>query len=496
VLVISSNLFAAAPGALTITNSSLGAGRIVIGWAAETNSFSNVFFNVQRTTNLISNFTTLTNVSESSALVYTDSVSPNGAAFYRVAESNAFTTLSQSGAFAAYDAGSTFGLNAKGYVGAVFDGHYVYFVPYNNGLGGSGTVLRLDTAGNFIDSGSWSAYDAGSTGGLDTKGFSGGVFDGRYVYFTPHLDGSSYGSAVLRFDTSSNFTSSASWSAYDAGNTSGLNTKGFIGSVFDGRYVYFVPFFNGTSFNGVVLRFDTSSNFTSSASWSAYDAGSTGGLNAKGFSGGVFDGRYVYFAPNNNGSYSSTVLRFDTTSNFTNSASWSAYNAGGTSGLNTAGYEGGVFDGRYVYFVPNFNGTAYSGAVLRLDTTGNFTSSLSWSAYDAGNTSGLNATGFLGGTFDGRYVYFTPNANGSGNTGVVLRFDTTANFTTAASWSAFDAGGTSGLNSAGYAGAVSDGRYIYFAPLHNSGGADGIVLRFDAKLPRAVPATVSGGSNF
>ena len=495
-LIFSSNLFASGPVALTITNSSLGAGKFVIGWAAETNSFTNVFFTVQRTTNLKSSFTALTNVSENSALVYTDSVSPNGAAFCRIAESNAFTSLSQPGAFAAYDAGSTFGLNAKGYVGAVFDGHYVYFVPYNNGLGGSGIVLRLDTTGNFIDSGSWSAHDAGGTSGLNAKGFSGGVFDGRYVYFTPHYNGSSYSSTVLRFDTTSNFTSSASWSAYDAGNTSGLNTSGFIGSVFDGRYVYFVPFLTGgTSFDGVVLRFDTTSNFTSSASWTAYDAGSTGGLNAKGFSGGVFDGRYVYFAPNNNGGYSGTVLRFDTTSNFTSSASWSAYDASGTSGLNAVGYEGGVFDGRYIYFVPNFNGT-YSGVVLRLDTTGNFTSSGSWSAYDAGSTSGLNTTGFLGGVFDGRYVYFTPNANGSGTIGTLLRFDTTGNFTSSTSWSAYDAGGTSGLNSTGYAGAISDGRYIYFAPYKNSGGASGIALRFDAKLPRAVPKTVSGGSNF
>jgi len=78
----------------------------------------------------------------------------------------------------------------------------------------------------------------------------------------------------------------------------------------------------------------------------------------------------------------------------------------------------------------------------------------------------------------------------------VLRFDTTGTFTSSGSWSAFDAANTDGLNTTGYAGAVLDGRYIYFAPIHNSAGASGIVLRFDAKLPRAVPATVSGGSNF
>ncbi len=492
VLTFSSILFAAAPIALNITNSSLGGGKFVIKWAAETNSFSNVFFNVQRTTNLNSNFTLLTNQPENSSLVYTDSVSPNGAAFYRIAESNAFTPLSQAGAFAAYDAGNTSGLNAKGFVGAVFDGHYVYFVPYNNGPDNSGTVVRFDTTGNLTTSGSWSAYDAGNTSGLSTKGFSGGVFDGRYIYFTPQVNGGSFSGTVVRFDTTGNFTTSGSWSAYDAGNTSGLSTKGFIGAVFDGRYIYFVPHNNGTSSDGIVLRFDTTGNFTTSGSWSAYDAGSTSGLNSTGFYGGVFDGRYVYLVPANSG----TVLRFDTTGNFTTSGSWSAYDAGNTSGLNTTGYNGAVFDGRYIYFVPNFNVSGYTGTVLRFDTTGNFTTSGSWSAYDAGSTDGLNTKGFFGAVFDGRYVYFVPDANSSGFIGTVLRFNTTGNFTSASSWSAFDASSTSGLNSTGYAGAVMDGRYIYFAPLNNSAGASGIVLRFDAKLPRAVPATVSGGSNF
>ena len=256
-LAFSSNLFASAPIALNITNSSLGGGKFVIKWAAETNSFSNVFFNVQRTTNLNSNFTTLTNAPENSALVYTDSVSPNGAAFYRIAESNAFTSLSQPGAFTAYDAGNTSGLNAKEFIGAVFDGRYVYFVPFDNTFSTNGIVLRFDTTGNFITSASWSAYDAGSTSGLKTTSFIGGVFDGRYVYFVPNNSGTPLNSAVLRFDTTGNFTTSGSWSAYDVANTSGLDTKGFAGAVFDGRHIYFVPHFDSPSLTGVVLRFDT-----------------------------------------------------------------------------------------------------------------------------------------------------------------------------------------------------------------------------------------------
>src|SRR3954463_13526795 len=85
------NVWASPPIALTITNFSRNGGTSVISWTAETNSFTNVFFTIQRATDLDSNFTGLASLSENSGLVYTDSTSTNAAAFYRIAESNAFT---------------------------------------------------------------------------------------------------------------------------------------------------------------------------------------------------------------------------------------------------------------------------------------------------------------------------------------------------------------------------------------------------------------------
>src|SRR5205814_2266100 len=148
---------------------------------------------------------------------------------------------------------STSGLNTKGYNGAVFDGHYVYFVPYNNGVSYHGVMLRYDTETNFTGASSWSAYDAGSTDGLLTRGYVGGVFDGRYIYMSPYYNGTAFDGTVLRYDTQSGFTTSSSWHAYVAGATSGLNTKGYGGAVFDGRYVYFVPYNNGVAYHGVML---------------------------------------------------------------------------------------------------------------------------------------------------------------------------------------------------------------------------------------------------
>ena len=68
-------------------------------------------------------------------------------------------------------------LGAKKCVGAVYDGRYVYFVPYAD----THVIARYDTKGEFRRNESWQVYEAGETGGLETIGYDGGVFDGRYV---------------------------------------------------------------------------------------------------------------------------------------------------------------------------------------------------------------------------------------------------------------------------------------------------------------------------
>src|SRR5262249_15598737 len=144
----------------------------------------------------------------------------------------------------------------------------------------------------------WLAYNAGSTDSLHVSAYQGGVFDGRYIYFVPTYIGAGSGGVVLRYDTQSPFSTSSSWHAYDAGTTSGLNSKGYVGAVFDGHYIYFVPYYGGGGFShGVVLRYDTQASFTTPSSWSAYDAGSTDGLVTRGYNGAVFDGRYICFVP-------------------------------------------------------------------------------------------------------------------------------------------------------------------------------------------------------
>jgi hypothetical protein len=231
--------------------------------------------------------------------------------------------------------------------------------------------------GNFSNPDSYSFYDT-TAQNANSKAFSGAAFDGRYVYFVP--DPSSKGQ-VTRYDTTGSYEDQSSWSFYDT-EAQNPNSKGFSGAVFDGRYVYFVPrlFFtndNKDHFHGQVTRYDTTGSFADQNSWSFYDT-ELQNSNSVGFMGGVFDGRYIYLVPYRNsiGLSNGQVTRYDTSGLFTDPNSWSFYDTA-ILDASSLDFVGAVFDGRYVYFVPNLN-----GQVTRYDTTGSFTHQSSWSFYN------------------------------------------------------------------------------------------------------------------
>jgi len=129
--------------------------------------------------------------------------------------------------------------------------------------------------------------DAGPSadGGLDAPILPGDEADG------------SFNDASVQYH---DMTSSAYWLTYDLGAVS-ATAKGYQGAAFDGRYVYLAPFTHGTKYDGLTTRYDTQMSFDGSTSWTTFDTASvTPG--AQGFSGAVFDGRYIYLVPNNNGS--------------------------------------------------------------------------------------------------------------------------------------------------------------------------------------------------
>lgn len=379
------------------------------------------------------------------------------------------------GKFTVFDAGNTSGLDTTGYLGGVFDGRYVYFSPQHDTKQRHGKVLRYDTQMDFKNPSSWSAYDAGSTSDLQTKGYYGAVFDGRYVYFVPRFDGVAYHSRVLRYDTHKVFTSPSSWEAYDAGLP-----VSYQSAAFDGRYIYFAPGSGQDKekgHSGKVLRYDTYSPFKEKSSWSVYDAGQTFGLKARDFDGAVFDGRYIYFVPLSH----SVVLRYDTQKIFTEPDSWAVHDAAG-SGMGRC--VGGIFDGRYIYFVPY----GKSRTVVRYDTEKPFSEDASWQSWCTAHISGLDTVGYDGAAFDGRYIYFIPFYNEERVFhGRVLRYDTLKDFCAAQAWEALDKSQTEGLVTIGYNGAVFDGRYLYCVPWHDGVeflktgkiSGHGRVLRYD-----------------
>ena len=323
-------------------------------------------------------------------------------------------------AWEGYDAGATDDLVTRGFYGCLFDGRYVYYVPRTDGEAMHSRVLRYDTTGAFREPASWSAYDAG-----DPVSSQGGACDGRYIYFAPgyHAE-EGHSGRVLRYDTTGQFDDPSSWVRYDASGTDGLTCTCYDGTLYDGRHVYFAPLDGGA-----VLRHDPTQPFDQPRAWEAFDPHVLPGDPFGMCVGAVFDGRWIYFTPYAH----DQVVRHDTEGAFADPASWEVFGAGAVDGLHTRGYDGAAFDGRWIYFIPFWEGDdpgcGFHARVLRYDTTRPFSEGASWQAADGGALAPPNPGGFNGGAFDGRFLYMAPwrrdEASGEIRAhGEVLRLDT------------------------------------------------------------------------
>jgi CSLREA domain-containing protein len=371
-----------------------------------------------------------------------------------------------------------------GFNGGVFDGRYVYFAPL------SGNVLRYDTMQEFADPSSWAEHDVTAPPTSAVGAYEGAIFDGRYVYFVPWGGPGGHGE-VLRYDTWDPFHDFLSWSTFDV--VSGIEARGgYVGGVFDGRYVYYAPHQDGSDaggWHGEVLRYDTLGPFTGAESWLTFDAISMLGARG-GYTGAAFDGQYVYFAPYaDDNSVHGAVLRYDTNGAFELPDAWEVYDPGDHGvGDDPDGYWGAAFDGVHVYFVPFLRSGGAHGEVLRYAAGSSFTDTLSWTTFDysasgecASDPECTDPVGYMGAAFDGRYLYCAPFCNGTEEQhGEVLRHDTAGAFDGAPSWVTYDPGNNGiGYDPDGYDGAVFDGRYIYFVPYHNGTAYHSEVLRYD-----------------
>ncbi len=368
------------------------------------------------------------------------------------------------------------GVNEVDYQGVAFDGRYVYFAPSANIFPGS--IQRYDTQGAFTAQLSWTAFDPTTINASSTS-FGGIVFDGRYLYFVPSAPTAQAGqSVVLRYDTQAAFVTTASWATFDIA-LSDPTAKGFMGGTFDGRYVYFAPFEDNLNPQGHTVRYDTKAAFGSKSSWTSINLKSFQAY-ANGFNGAAFDGRYVYYAPFG----STSAMQYDTQAPISSPTAWVEFAIDTLTTAQTI-FQGVVYDGKYIYLVP-----ATGAVVARYDTTASlgFAADSSWTTFDA-QTVNAGAGNFFGGVFDGRYVYFIPQYNMSSLSGYITRYDTTTDFETASSWSTFD---TSVLDpdAQGFSTGAFDGRYVYFGSF-----LSGLIARFDSKSPPSLPG-LPGGSSY
>ena len=371
-------------------------------------------------------------------------------------------------AITVFDLASQRSPECKGFSGAIFDGRYVYYVPLNNGQF-YGQVARCDTQASFADASSWAVFDTTEVHS-GSKGFVNGIFDGRYLYLVPYNNGECFGQ-VTRYDTSKAFASAASWEVFDTVRVD-PHSKGFIGAVFDGRHVYLVPYqLDYGNHHGQVTRYDTQREFSATSSWEIFDMA---GLDqeCKGFHSGCFDGRYVYFCPYlttpDPPAFASKVVRYDPQSDFCSGRSWQVYDLTQVH-ADCKGFIGAIFDGHYLYFVPYNNGRSRYGQVARYSVDGDFTDAQSWDVYDSTQVH-PNSRGFFGALFDGRFIYFIPHCRApSIYNGQMTRYDTHADFGSASSWSVCDTASVHPDNK-GFIGGAFDGKYLYLTPFETIEG--------------------------
>jgi hypothetical protein len=356
------------------------------------------------------------------------------------------------------------GAMAAGYIGGACDGRFVYFAPAAGSI-----MLRYDTNLGFGMSSSWEKFDVASVN-MNARNFFGAALEtANRVVYAPFSFGQ-----VPQYDDQKPFDAGFTFLQTPGG------ASGFVGVVSDGRALYFVPHFNPTTmmYAGRALRYQLEAGADASP-WSAFDFTTNFNANATGYYGGVFDGRYVYYAPYQ----AQLAARYDTMLAFTDVMAWKTFDLK-TIQPNTVNYTTAAFDGRFVYLIPRGGSNGPHGLVVRVDTSLPFDKVASWSVFD---TTQINPTakGFGGSAFDGRYLYLAPTQNG-----LFVRYDTARPFSAVSSWSSFDVG-TKASTAKSYLGGVFDGKYIYFIP-----NASTVVARFEARSVGLFPLPYSGGSFF
>ncbi|QEP44743.1 hypothetical protein D5085_17330 [Ectothiorhodospiraceae bacterium BW-2] len=295
------------------------------------------------------------------------------------------------------------------------------------------------------------------------KGFSGAVYDGqRYLYFIPMMSGHFYGQ-VARYDTQRELSLPSSWAFFD---TAAVNSAscGFVDGFFDGRYLYMVPYHNQQGHHGELCRYDTTVPFESRDGWHWIDLESLH-AGAKGYISGAFAAGRLYLSPYQQSwsRHHGLFASYDTRADFSG-AGWHFFDAEANGWPEARGYHSAVVVGEQIVFVPYVReGRDYHGLVMVYDPNrGEFESAASWRSVDISRFN-RRGRGFVGGAFDGRYLYLSPYFDGEGRYGQIARYDTHLPLESGSSWDFFDTA-TLQPDSRGFFGALYHEGDCYFIP--------------------------------
>lgn len=359
--------------------------------------------------------------------------------------------------------------STEGYDGSIYVPPYLIFVPRKGAGGPHGVVWFYNTQALIDAQSSWTVIDPSSKGlGTAARGFAKGATDGRYAYFAPNKNNTGPSGSVMRWDSQKSpslvdsyelFNPSAASLTAQVAQANGpfAAAVGFNGAVFDGSYVYFVPDVNYQGAHNDVLRYDVSRPFKDIGSWQVFNP-KPANTPKKGYAGGIYDGRYVYFIPkgddDNRAFMHGEVMRYDTRAPFDSASSWTMFDPS-SNGMTQAarGYNGGVSDGKYLYLAPFLNANGPHGDVLRYDLSKPFDQISSWTTIDVAAKVEPKAKGYIGAAFDGQFVYFSPYSTDENLNSNVLRYNTKEPFEDASSWTVFEAGlaetGAAGVSAPG-----------------------------------------------
>lgn len=299
---------------------------------------------------------------------------------------------------------ATIGVKGDGpALGAVFDGRWVYFAPHYNHDPIGRFAYRYDTKATFGSKQAWEiiSFDSFGDGGISAA--SGVVFDGHLVSVVPYekpLDGGNPQNAFAAFDpTTGTFTQAASWTVKPIPKTDGGAVVDYTGAaLLDGGI------FSGSALGPRLTR--TSSDLTEVTS---FDTTATAGVKT-GTYGSISDGRFVYVTPFlvvGLGAENTGLVRHDTTQDLDASGSYERFDLKSIS-ADLKAFTGGTYDGRYVYLTPWFR-----GKFVRYDTQKAFSEGASYDVFDSTPITGSAPIFRAGAAFDGKYVYFPPANGGS-----------------------------------------------------------------------------------